>query len=656
MSTPIWQTASGSIGSVKNQTEFTKTLVSTNATTYTLVSGFLPLGVSISSTGILSGIPQLDNIESNKTTYVFEFTIRASDSQNNYVDRNFSLTVLLNLYTPSEYNQNKIRYGQNIIQYQITQGSSDISQNIIWRLDSGATSANISISPGGTITAAASQNVLPLRLEQFVSSPTDLQKSTWANWIGTFLSSVKEYDYQFSVVLNNPTSISKQSYTVRIIFTKIANTESWFVNNPTVTLDTNQYYFFLAISEQNYINWISDVDLGSIVNGSVSELLVRAETKKLSNISYILKPSYTSILPQGLNLLPNGLLAGRINFRTYQDDPALSPVNDDYVFTVRAMTGDTFNYSEQTFNLHVDRVYDSPYDNLWIRSLPAATYRSNIRHILDNQTYFPDEWLYRPEDSWFGKTNLPLRFLFAPGLNPSTDDEYYQAVANNHYRKTVTLSEVKTAVCLNTDLSVRYEVVYLEIQDNLSRFNYQFNEFRGPPDQIDLRQFVSNYYIENNNTYYIFKPNGLANMNNQLKQVIGYYDTGVLPGWMTSLQLSDSDPGIFRAPLGFTPAVVLAYTKPGGSALIKYRLNQDRINFNIYQFEFDRYELDNNQQDAFASNVAAGGSTTVFDDNQTVFENGGTTFIDNQDLGFGGTRGSRNGDKYIKFPNVGAFS
>jgi hypothetical protein len=55
---------------------------------------------------------------------------------------------------------------------------------------------------------------------------------------------------------------------------------------------------------------------------------------------------------------------------------------------------------------------------------------------------------------------------------------------------------------------------------------------------------------------------------------------------MTSLQTNGRQ-------LGFTRGVVLAYTKPGESDLIAYRLRQRDFNFNTIDFTVDRYQLDN---------------------------------------------------------------
>jgi len=86
-------------------------------------------------------------------------------------------------------------------------------------------------------------------------------------------------------------------------------------------------------------------------------------------------------------------------------------------------------------------------------------------------------------------------------------------------------------------------------------------------------------------------PNSSQNMINQLVAGVGYFDQSSLPEWMTSNQ-PGATAGTFNTPLGFTKAVVLAYTKPGASKLMAYRLRNSGINFNKIDFTVDRYLLD----------------------------------------------------------------
>jgi hypothetical protein len=95
--TPVWQTASGSLGTFD---ELVSVSISATATdsdstiSYALASGStLPSGVTLnSSTGLISGT--LPNVTANTT---YSFTVNASDGINPVVPRTFSISSLRNL-------------------------------------------------------------------------------------------------------------------------------------------------------------------------------------------------------------------------------------------------------------------------------------------------------------------------------------------------------------------------------------------------------------------------------------------------------------------------------------------------------------------------------------------------------------------------------
>jgi hypothetical protein len=81
-------------------------------------------------------------------------------------------------------------------------------------------------------------------------------------------------------------------------------------------------------------------------------------------------------------------------------------------------------------------------------------------------------------------------------------------------------------------------------------------------------------------------PNSLQNMRDKVVDVVGQI-SNVLPRWMLSRQANGRV-------LGFTPAWVIAYTKPGQSGQIAYNIQtQFGTQLNLIDFKADRYELDN---------------------------------------------------------------
>jgi hypothetical protein len=96
---PAWTTSAGSLGTPNASTSFTTTIAATGDApiSYSVVSGALPAGINLnSSTGVISGTTP--NI-STSTTY--NFTIRASDAQNQDTSRAFSLGVIAVPLAPS---------------------------------------------------------------------------------------------------------------------------------------------------------------------------------------------------------------------------------------------------------------------------------------------------------------------------------------------------------------------------------------------------------------------------------------------------------------------------------------------------------------------------------------------------------------------------
>jgi hypothetical protein len=88
---PIWSTAAGSLGSYalgSVSIQLAATDEENNSITYSIASGSLPTGLTLSSSGLISGT----NSGTIGTTY--NFTVSASDSSNTVVLRSFSIDVV----------------------------------------------------------------------------------------------------------------------------------------------------------------------------------------------------------------------------------------------------------------------------------------------------------------------------------------------------------------------------------------------------------------------------------------------------------------------------------------------------------------------------------------------------------------------------------
>jgi hypothetical protein len=88
---PVWSTTAGALTAATKDTAYSLQLSVTddNTVAYSLLSGSLPTGITLSSSGLLSGTPTVASLGSASS-----FTIRATDLAGSTTDRSFSLYVL----------------------------------------------------------------------------------------------------------------------------------------------------------------------------------------------------------------------------------------------------------------------------------------------------------------------------------------------------------------------------------------------------------------------------------------------------------------------------------------------------------------------------------------------------------------------------------
>jgi hypothetical protein len=335
-----------------------------------------------------------------------------------------------------------------------------------------------------------------------------------------------------------------------------------------------QYTMTVLGDITNTITWNTSANLGIIDNGSVSQLSVSATSNAGKNLIYSLVTDKTH-LPQGLKLLPSGLIVGRTTFEyfsldknTTTIDGATTTVDNTYNFTVQATSTDGTVSSTKRFTILINNFNKTPYENLYLKALPTLDQRQTFLSIVNNTEIFPDNLIYRNGDPYFGRAQ-DIRSLFLSGLTPSQLSAYTSAMSTNTYNKRIEFSNIKTARAVDANFNTKYEVVYVELKD----------------DAMNQGSTPVNYYYNSTISANVY-PNSFDNMSSVISSNLGFANQGALPGWMTS-------PQIDKKTLGFTRAIVLAYTIPGASNLIAYRLKSNGITFNNIDFVADRYDLDN---------------------------------------------------------------
>lgn len=497
---------------------------------------------------------------------------------------------------------------------------------------------------------------------------------------------------------------SQTIYYVREIFSETEFTLALTPGGAEVALTTDTGYLTanFIVASQPYpftitltgavdaeVTWITDANLGTLVNGETSLLKIEAVNRGGRTLAYRLKSGAYNQLPQGLKLLPSGDIVGRVSFDTFALDLGATTFDktlgvtrnvaelgttfdSTFTFTVNAyapeatqliyevesvtvtdggtgyssITPPTLEFNTpvgasavtalagnvtvsggavtavevaeagngytspatititqgfggsgaefeavmkvsgsrdvvsvyKTFTVKVYREYNKPYQNLYIRAMPPPSARVLVRSLLDNKEIFPDEYIYRSDDPNFGKSKQ-VTYAHAFGLAPDTLDRYVASLYENHYWKNLVLGQVQTAQALDANGNVVYEVVYSKIVDDLvNAAGESVSKIVALPypiiDPNDGSTILNSVY-----------PNSLVDMRDQVIDVVGQIST-TLPLWMTSKQTNGRV-------LGFTPAWVIAYTKPGYSAQIAYYMQQqfgDQLN--KVDFKVDRYILD----------------------------------------------------------------
>ena len=470
-------------------------------------------------------------------------------------------------------------------------------------------------------------------------------------------------------------SLSELTYTIAIRVRDL--------NDPSIQSELYFYTLTVVSGIDKRVTWLTDANLGSIINGQPSLFSIEATSPQREDLSFRLASGSASLLPQGLELLPNGLIAGTVSYATFAIDngtttfdvntknPAITqPTTWDltYNFTVNAYSPTTqetiykvsaiviqdqgsfyssvptvtiapppasgipatvgsvtvvdgkitnvtianpgagyrsapvitvtgggafavqailtasiesiatrFLVSEnKTFTITVTRKFNNPVNTLYIEALPPITNRQIIDNLVQNINLLPPASIYRFNDSNFGVSKKVL-YAHAYGIEPATFEEYVAALRLNHYTKQLTLGEIKTARATDVNGNVVYEVIYSEIVDNLVN---EKGESVGK--EVNLTFPVSLTDSTEVSTVY---PNSLVDMRTQVINTVGSLSVP-LPLWMTSVQED-------KKSLGFVPAWVIAYVKPGQSKKLAYYINQQfHSQLNKIDFTVDRYILD----------------------------------------------------------------
>ena len=553
---------------------------------WSVVQGTLPTGLELSESGLLSGYlaPILDTTTGGPGWDVTSWDAQTWDFFGRYVTKTFEFLI----EATDGYSLDRINYSFTVVArpFYTADNSIVITNETSLTIDINGRHEPVVLTPGGALPSIRQFTNYIYKFDavdfdndqieyQLVSlnrefADTGLELDPNTGWLtGTVarqVSDSNDYHFQIRAGKKNELGITSQpvTYTLKV-FGDLSNLVVWETNN----------------------------NLGTIENGQVSVFSVQAVSPSGKSLYYARKDGDPGSLPNGLKLLPSGIISGQCSFQYFTLDQSfeVSTTFDhettvfDTVYNVNIVARDYDNNLEaaKTFTIKVDVVNKTPYQNLYLTALPSIAQRGSFNDIITNTNLFPAELIYRSNDPYFGKATK-IRSLFAAGLTPSELAEYAEAVKRNYCDKRITFGEIKTARASDENFQPLYEVVYIELLDNLT--TTVNGQSVGPALTKNLLGQIRNpYYDAQGNELTVLEPNSFDNMTQRLTNGIGYINRGAFPRWMTSRQPSGQV-------LGLVHAVVLTYTIPGAADLIAFRLKQENINFGTIDFVADRFELD----------------------------------------------------------------
>ena len=414
-----------------------------------------------------------------------------------------------------------------------------------------------------------------------------------------------------------PPGLTLQGTTIRGNVLQTATTGRYIAAFGFVGQSTPLLYLEIRIEDGTAVNvytpsvieWVTDSTLDDLIETYPSTIEVKAIATQ--TLKYVFAPG-SRPLPPGLTLNANtGEISGYVGHISRETR---------YSFVIRAQTDTAF--SDRAFTIVIKNRFNSA-TTLDIRLRVRTMDRQMVSTI---RTITPRERLYRVTDPLFGILNEPLIYIIK-GLVGSSIDAALQGDGTSgpfgndyHGQFDVLLGRHRAAVVRRANGDVLYEVVYRPLIDPIAKAGgFQFNTDQAIEDRVlypqsgSTQQYIYPKSIRNARLDFV-KDIGFATDDDTLKSLTGPSGVEALPLWMTSEQ-ELGEPGSI---LGFVPAMVVAYVKPGSGNTVANLLNADStLPPPGREISFERlftFEHVNRQG-------------TTFDGGETTFD-GETTFFD----------------------------
>ncbi len=598
---------------------------------YEISQGSLPPGVTMSKSGLISGIVQLTEdqrygerggydgsgvedkfdgtydrtVTTKSISKNFDFIVRVSDGTS-FVEQNNSIFV---------YSADFWRVSNTAITIDATEiDSSPLTMDL---------SANRRpvFRTGSDLGTFRHDNafVVKIDVEDFDPLQGDLEYSIQSGSLPTGVAIDVNSGELYGTLARQSAVETTYNFTIR------ANR----VVSTGVNVFTDQAFTMKVIGDIDIgIEFTTPTVIGTLKANVPSLLSVEAVAEETNRV---LSYSVTSgSLPTGITLSEQGNLLGTIDPSDFTDSTR------SFTFTVTVSDQYQSAASSKEFTLNID----IPFTTIEYGSMTGHATSFIDQNIFYSIAQDPNinsvDNIYRPEDPTFGMKVKP-DMLMMSGLEAKTLTVFQQQMEQNHAPKTLFFGDVKTAVA-KEGTTTKYEVVYIDIKDSLVN-----NDGEAIASSISLRDTVvkpmlgprassmnatadyvdyevttdgglsfstsgskvrfANQLSADLGTIETLYPNAVANMRSRMKS-LGHKEWDYLPLWMKTTQSGD------LAPLGYVMAVPICYCKPGKSALVKKRIKDKQLEFKNISFTIDRYVVSNSK--VATETFTADGTTSSF--------------------------------------------
>lgn len=528
---------------VNYKLKYTNPIVN-NHITMIVSSGNLPPGLYLTSDGVIKGYPEIPKLPDNSpTTKTYTFSIQLKSNLGNDL-KVYSITV-----------RNQQVSGPPNIRIPVILNRKPLSEPISttdpyydYYLLNGRTIPTIRANEYFSFKIIGRDFDTNDIVYQYGGLPPGLVGDPFTGWIT-------------GVPVMNGKGISQ--YAVNISVAK---------KRATMIVSAHEIYYMTVSNEiTEDITWVTDSDLGTILNGTTNPLSIKATS--MLPLSYRV---VSGSLPHNLELNSIGEVLGKVSQQPLEKVLVEGDVTN-YEFVVEAYSPSYPVFKKQkAFTLKVEQYYATPFETIYLKASPNINGKKLINSLLTNNSLIPNDYVYRPDDLYYGKAK-DIRIVQSYGVKVSTIDEYNTAVQQNHYWRKITLGSIETAIATDNNGHILYEVVYSKVIDDLSNESgTSVNSKLYWPRPVNLR--LNAHTINNTDILtsannisttsspgkvdYLY-PASLENMRNELNDVLTQNpDSRLLPKWMTTQQANSNT-------LGFVQAWVICYTKPGKSVLVK---------------------------------------------------------------------------------------